>query len=150
MKYQDQHKSFISNSVKGPKQLLHRPQDQFPIIPNNTNCVDTSIEIEKSLKNLSSQLHQGPMPVSAYLIASAQNQKVASSVPDEISSQVCALFYIFLFLSYLCEMFDVSFLKSSITKNFQYFFFFERFKSLYIKNLNRLIPGLQHHKMIST
>lgn len=80
----------ISNAVKGfNKQPLHRPLEPYHLIANKTNCVDTSTDSEKSLKNYSPQPHQGPVPVSAYLITSAQTQKIASSSPDEIPSQVC-------------------------------------------------------------
>ncbi|XP_052126750.1 apoptosis-stimulating of p53 protein 1 [Frankliniella occidentalis] len=88
-KYHEHQKALLSNSVKGfNKQPLHRPLDGYPIIPNNTNCVDTSTDSEKSLKNYSPPSPQGPMPVNAYLITSAQNQKALSSSPDELSSQL--------------------------------------------------------------
>ncbi|KAK3911368.1 Apoptosis-stimulating of p53 protein 2, partial [Frankliniella fusca] len=87
-KYPDHHKALLS-TVKGfNKQPILRPLDGYPIIPNNTNCVDTSTDSEKSLKNYSPPSSQGPVAVNAYLITSAQNQKAVSSSPDELCSQL--------------------------------------------------------------
>ena len=81
-------KPLHANAVKGlNKQAFHRPVESYHLISNNSNnYVDTSTDSEKSMKNYSTSSHQGPVPVNAYLITSAQCQKTHTS--DETLVQV--------------------------------------------------------------